>query len=151
MELLKLDGWTIQYDRRATEQAYALAKQGAHMCSCAYCRNYVAVRDAAYGATVSALLVQLGIDPHKESEVSEAGEGESGRHLYIGFYHFTGRIGRDPGDRMTHVPGSDSLGLTWQIFFTSGRSLVPESFGNSPVVQLEFQVELPWVLNDLPT
>ena len=151
MDILDLDGWVIRYDRRFTEQAYSLANLGAHACRCAYCRNYVTLRDAAYGSAFGALLAQLGIDPHKEAELSEAGQAESGGHLYTGFYHFAGIIDQDPGDRMTRVQSGDDESAMWQIFFTPDRALVAASFGNSPIVQLEFQVELPWVVAERTT
>lgn len=150
MHVLELDGWIIRYDRRKTEQAYSVANQGAQTCGCLYCRNYVAVRDAVYGLSFRALLIQLGIDPHKEAEVSEAGESDPDTHLYVGFYHFVGIVDRDPGDRMASVPADEHGRYAWQIFFTPARALIPAAFDDSPVVQLEFQVELPWAINERP-
>jgi hypothetical protein len=49
-------------------------------------------------------------------------------------------------DRMTRVQSGDDESAMWQIIFTPGRALVAASFGNSPIVQPEFQVERPWVV-----
>lgn len=144
-EQLESDGWSLAFDAEATRAAYAVSNRGAHVCRCAYCRNFVAVRDRAYPRSFVALLSRLGVDPHKEAEVTELGQTHSGRHLYSGFYHFVGEVIRDPGDRMSIV-GAESADSTWQVFFTTRRSLALQSFGDRPLVELEFTVELPWIL-----
>lgn len=145
IERIDYDGWTLATDADATRAAYAASGRGAHVCRCAYCRNFVAVRDEAYPRSFVALLSRLGIDPHKEAEVSEFGQTDCGRRLYSGFYHFVGEVIGGPGDRMSVIE-AETANAPWQVFFANRRSLAFDSFGDQPLVQLEFTVELPWVL-----
>jgi hypothetical protein len=49
-----------------------------------------------------------------------------------------GRIAHDPG-----LPVED-------LYFLTERSLLPASFGELPVVQVEFSFAVPWVIEEPP-
>lgn len=150
LERLALDGWRVEYDPQSTRRAYDSAREARDLCECTYCRNYRSCRDTAQPIRLKAMLIQLGIDPAMEAEVSELGPAESGRRLYAGWYTFVGALRQDPGDRML-VIGPDEAGTAeWLVFFTDGGSLAFETFGDARLGQLQFQVELPWVLDEPP-
>lgn len=92
MERFERDGWLIEYDADRTRQAYWLTDRGAHECTCAYCRNYIAIRDSQYPVAFRALLALFGIDIHKEVEVWQVPAARAGMHFYAGWYHFIGTI-----------------------------------------------------------
>ncbi len=147
MEQLCLDGWILEFDAERTRAAYAESTNGAHSCTCSYCRNYVAVRDSQYSTDLMNLLDKLGIPLHKEAEVYEIGPGFSpGLRLYGGWYHFVGRIVNPGAQVKLASPG----GTVWSVSFAARHDLAPESFRGLPLVQLDFTVELPWVLEEAP-
>jgi len=145
MKTFAIGRWVLECDPDATRSIYEASSHGAHVCSCAYCRNFIAVRDEAYPSEFLELLAALGIDPHKEADIAEFGEEGAGR-LYQGWYHFIGRVVEDHEDQMTL---SDS-GTVWSVFFSASRSLALSKFGDEPLVQLDWSVTLPWVLAEAP-
>jgi hypothetical protein len=135
-------GWQLAYDAEATSRAYALARPvGPERCGCRECRNFVAARSRAYPADLQQLATTVGVSPLTETEVYEFGAVEAAGpnlRLYGGFFHFAGSIIKDPGS------------LAEQVYFLSQRHLLPESFGSAPVVQVEFQFHVPWLLAEPP-
>jgi hypothetical protein len=95
---------------------------------------------------VLSLFEKLGIDPRREAEVYEMGPVESGFHLYGGWFHFVGRVMADP----------ESLGKfdlesgdgTFKLFFHDKAALVAECFQGLPLVQLEFEAKVPWLIDE---
>lgn len=138
--------YRLRCDPEATRLALEAVAQGApELCACAACRNFIAARALVYTEPHVALLEQLGVRPGKEAEVYTHGEMESGLHRFEGFTHFVGELleGRDapPWPITEHV----SLWLQ-----STGIGLVPATFGEVPLVQVEFIAELPWLIEDPP-
>jgi hypothetical protein len=142
IEKIHFRGWILEVDAAATSAAYAAARPvGPEACGCRECRNFIAARHAAYPAELKELAARLGVVPLTETETYENGPLESAQpliRLYGGFFHFVGRIVRDPGT-------GDS-----DIYFLPERSLLPDAFGAKPVVQVEFSFPVPWVLEEPP-
>ena len=145
MQALAIGRWRLEHDPVATRAVYEASSRGAHDCSCAYCRNFIAVRDHVYPPSFLELLSQLGIDPHKEAEICDYA-AESGGRLTGGWYHFIGRVLEDPGDQYAF----DHDGRQWSMFFSSERGLAFPEFGDRPLVQLDWTVIVPWVLDEVP-
>ena len=138
--------YRLRCDPEATRLALNAVTQGApELCDCTASRNFIAARALVYTGPHVALLAQLGVTPGKEAEVYTFGEMESGLHRFDGFTHFVGELleGRDapPWPITEHV----SLWLN-----DAGIGLVPASFGEVPLVQVEFIAELPWLIEDPP-
>jgi hypothetical protein len=77
----------------------------------------------------------------------------SGLHLYGGWYHGIGRIESGPKRSSTVAsPGAaevfPSVIVTehFRLWCSSRHDLVPEPLRDFPVVQVDFEAELPWVL-----
>lgn len=136
--------WLFNVDRAATEAAYAHIPHGdAVRCGCAYCRNFIAVRDAALPADFQQFLRDLGIDPAKEAEVYHEGRQAPGSHYYGGWFHFVGSLERT-GD---FAPVTFSGGLISYMCKPSAPNL--PTFDDLPLVQLEFRASnVPWGLPD---
>ena len=149
MDRYSIAEWTVFHDREATREFY----NGHHLitddCDCLYCRNYLrAIPELP--KELLALLDRFGIDPRKEAEVYQCMKNEDGRHLYGASYHLVGELMVDEDyiaseDDLYKRDGLYLLFKDYCIRFSSDVVLVPESFPR-PVIQLEFQVTIPWVV-----
>ena len=89
-----------------------------------------------------------------EVEVYETGRTEAGLHEYGGWFHFVGAIEsgdqpwrKMPGNPAVRVPDFETLTQGLQIGFHTDAMLVRPSFKGMPLVQLEFTVDLPWLID----
>jgi hypothetical protein len=145
MEQLELPGWRVLYDTAATRAVHArLPTGGADSCSCDPCRNWVLSRARLVPAELQVLLDRLGIPLDRDAEIYHNARLESGLHSYGGWYHFVGRVLSGEREASPHVPFGQ-----FAVFFHSSPALLPEAFAGQPVVQLEFDAELPW-LSEVP-
>ena len=68
-------------------------------------------------------------------------------HLYMGFYHLVGEIVKKPNEDVEKWNDSNIIKIdNVNFIFSEELDLVPEKFPQ-PVIQLEFEVILPWLLN----
>ena len=150
--------WVLRSDVAATRAAYrALEAGGPEGCGCITCRNYVPQRHQVYPPEVLTLFDQLGVDGAKEVEVYHICVlGDTGLHQYGGWMHFVGEIisGRDAkvpagSDPRVKTFDLEQAGPHFQIGFTAetGLSLIDKPFADKPLVQIEFTVDLPWILD----
>jgi len=146
--------WQIESDPNATGACYAEVAQGSQVtCSCRDCRNFAAAFERAFPRKARDVLDELGIDHSKPAEVYTTGRVDSGLHQYGGWFHFVGRIesGADAW-RQIDKEGKSFTGELkpfadhFEIGFTSRIALLPEAFHGKPVVQVEFQTHIPWVI-----
>ena len=141
--------WLIDHDPDETRQCFARRPVGSG-CTCNECRNF----DAAAGRTFSddflALVLTLGIDPTKPSELAHCCKEASGLHLTSGWFHFVGSIvsGEDVVKWVDNhgTYQFEKLASGCEFGFSARSSLVPEVFAGLPTVQLEFVTHVPWVL-----
>jgi hypothetical protein len=152
METLTIRRWKLQSDPDATRSAFSHLELGSpESCGCTDCLNFAAARERAYPSEILTVFDQLGIDSHKESEIWHYCREDSGVHLYGGFFHFVGSIesGKDAKEMVDGYGTIDleAIGEGFEFGFTSNVALVPKSFGDALVVQLEFQTKIPWVLD----
>lgn len=142
---LKIANWLLELDSNQTQKFYA---KGVDICNCAYCSNFTASAGRMSSKFI-ALLAALGIDPKMPAELSEFPSNEEGLHTYLGFYHFTGTIIEGELTTSSTWKESNTLKLdNFTIGFSTELMFVPEDFP-APVLQLEFEVDLPWVLEPL--
>jgi hypothetical protein len=152
MMQIKFKKWIIQCDVDATRKAYAKIKSGGpEECGCNTCKNFVAARQYTYPQEVSSILEQLGISINKEAEVYHNCKLESGLHDYGGWFHFIGSIEEGPDSKRQIAENTFTFELEridnrFAMGFTADIALVQRSFGNQPVVQVEFEAEVPWVI-----
>lgn len=123
-------------------------------CDCAGCRNfrkaYPLIPDA-----VQAFFRQLGVDIGKPAEMTAYVSRDGNMTLYDGFYHICGSIleGREPfiqiDERHFQLDESMTIKLTPDhfVYFTNKCGLVEKDFP-TPVIQLEIQGIIPWVLDE---
>lgn len=149
MKTLIEKSWGIEYDAVLTEQVYKCLASSPEECVCENCKNFLLARKNVYPENFKRMLEQLGIDYKKEIEICYFQRIRPGWHLYKGWFHFVGHIRNMPSDEGTRIYKlvPDFKDFAWS--FTNKQDLVPEAFGQSPVVQLEWIGIVPWVI-DLP-
>ncbi len=149
MQKLEFRRWVISYDPEATRRAYEAISFGSpEQCGCTDCRNFAAAREVIYTRGVLSVLDRLGIDQRKEAEIYYGGPIGGGRHVYAGWFHFVGSI--ESGEDAWSPDGMfrpDSVSDSLEIGFSRAFALVPDAFRQGPLMQLEFQATVPWVLD----
>ena len=138
----RIEQWILEADRSATETAYA--QNIGFKCDCSGCRNFYSVRRLGFPSELLQLLSQFGIDPNKDGENYDLGllhDGHPKLVQYGGWYHFVGTIEKDGGNPV-------QLNRDWSVWF-SKRIVSPDAaFRGLPLVQLEFEAKLPWILDE---
>jgi len=146
MKLVKFNDWILEID---VEKTLAFYKTDMEVCKCLYCCNYgEAVKNN--DDSVTSFLGELGIMPDRPVEVSEFPMENSELLHYIGFYHIVGKVLKgetctisDWQDHHTYQLGAFEFCLSWEV------EQVQKNFPQ-PIIQLNFDVKLPWVLKEYP-
>lgn len=142
--------WTFRCNVSATRAAYSDHLGGdVSECQCVCCRNFAAARTQVYPEEVSSFLLSAGIDQPSEAEVYWIGPVAGGLHQYGGWLHFAGELADGP--RMNGYPSGvwlQEVTPTFSIGFRAARQLAFATWGEHRLIQVEFQVVLPWVLKE---
>jgi hypothetical protein len=140
MEPLDIGPWQIVHDKEATKAAYArISKGGAEECGCRGCVNYVAARDRVFCQEVLHVFDAVGIDYRKDAEVYHLNRVSPEWHHYGGWFHLIGEV-KSSYDRYHEV----CKGFSWE--FRNHRDLANEAFGDMPLIQVEVDIIVPWVI-----
>ncbi|SKA79274.1 hypothetical protein SAMN05443428_10327 [Caloramator quimbayensis] len=143
MKKVYLQEWILKIDAEKTKEYYdsITVEEG---CGCDYCRNYIK-NCKTFSKEVMDFYTMLGIDPEKEGEFMEF-EANAGKHLYMGFYHLIGEIVKRPNNGADKWDNANIIKIgNVKFTFTDKLDLVPDNLPK-PVMQLEFEVMLPWIL-----
>lgn len=142
MTQLAYRDWLFECDPGSTRTAYQqIAHGGAEECGCTGCQNFLAQRDDVFPEEVLKLFAELGVDCRRDAEIYLQAKLESGSHLYGGWFHFIGKIEKQPLG-----PAQISEGFT--IDFLPARHLAAPSFADQPLVQVEITAALPWIVEE---
>ena len=144
--------WTVEHEPSVTARCYADLPIGVN-CTCTDCLNYMAALDVAFPVEFRALADALGIDLRKPAELTHDGRDESGAHHVSGWFHIVGRIcsGSDCWRAIgetTRVSELEPYATGMMLGFSSRNALVPGSFADQSVLQVEFETRVPWVLSE---
>lgn len=153
MTIVRFKKWKIDCATEATRRAYAqIEKGGPEEGGCKTCQNFIAARHQAYPPEVRVLLEQLGIDHTKEAEVYHNCRLQPGLHGYGGWFHFVGFVDGSDAKRQiaenTFTFDLEPINGRFAIGFTTHVALVPKAFGDQPVIQVEFEAKIPWIIKD---
>jgi len=149
MKTQTIASWTIEFDKAATQAAYA-ALSPAMDCTCQTCQNFEKAAPSLPKAVFD-FFEQFGIDLLKPPEVYDIrGCNDDGRVFYGGWYHIIGNYLE--GDDAWQSEGKNPPPLfevaeDFKIGFTRSVSPTREGFPR-PIVQMEVYFYLPWVLGD---
>ncbi|MBZ5496408.1 MAG: hypothetical protein LAP85_08395 [Acidobacteriia bacterium] len=144
MDELTFRGWTVKFDFDATRSEYSKAPIGAaEQCGCLECQNFIAARNLGlvYPDEIIRLFHTLGIDVARECELYSIGKVATGRHEYGGWFDVVGRIIRDENQSTEITADFELIPVVRPGPFTPSQGFPEPSF------RLEFQVNVPWVLN----
>jgi hypothetical protein len=154
MKPLVFARWELECDPLATRDLYRKRATGsAEACGCLQCLNFVAARSRLYPSAALNLFEQLGINSEREIEVSYNARIEAGKHHYAGFFHLIGKI-TDGVDASRQIAANawtfdlEKVNEHFHLGFTSRIALLDVSFATLPIVQLEFQAIVPWLLSE---
>jgi hypothetical protein len=154
MHLLHFHDWTIDIDVQATGAAYAMLSSGeAERCGCSKCRNWISHRSTVFPIAFLDFLQSMGVDPTKETEISEyeGGAIHPMRYLYSGEFLFIGRVlsgpdcfrpqpdGRGCSVELTQLDGIKvgiSSNVQWAMTGSASASFQPSSSSAVVVFQL---------------
>jgi hypothetical protein len=154
VDTVQFKRWVLLADPERTAEAYrAIERSAAEVCGCDPCRNFLAQHEGIYPPDVRELFARLGMDWQREAEVYHMARVGPGRHHYGGWLHFVGDLKSGEDSKTALEDGATRVSFeeitpAFAIAFTRAPDLVAPSFGRLPVLQLEFAVELPWVLGD---
>ena len=154
MRATKFKRWSFSADLEATRLAHSAITAGSpERCGCLYCRNFAAARSTVYPPEALALFETLGIRSDREAEIWEGGPVDEGRFFYAGWFHFVGEslAGKDATVMVTETSGTwdlEDLADGFAIGITSDVQLVREPMTKLPLLQLEWQAHVPWVLSE---
>ncbi|MEW9052495.1 MAG: hypothetical protein AB2392_15145 [Neobacillus sp.] len=146
MDQIRLMNWVVEVDVKQTKDFYT---NNMDQCDCLFCENYM---EACKHLDPPLLKVftTLGINPSKPSHLSEFGEVRDGLRLYVGSYHLVGKLVQ--GEYCTDSKWNDTTTAKLQNFtFAFGKDVkfLHDEFPH-PVLQLDFEAQIPWVLNEKP-
>lgn len=143
MKKIKLMKWLLEVDVNKTKEFYS---KNIELCNCLYCENYMEACKHIDPAIIK-LFTMLGINTLQPSHLSEFGEIQDGLRLYIGSYHIVGKLvegeyctDADWNDTNTAKIENFTFGLGKELMFVHDELL-------RPVLQLEFEARIPWVLS----
>lgn len=150
--ILEIGNYRLEIDPERTAAFYAA--QSGITCGCAGCRNYERAA-LSLPEQVLGLFSELGIDPAKPAEVYVNCAGTADTVYYGGFYHICGAILSDTNpwvpvtDRCFRFDEACRIRLSdcCSVFFTEQVHLLEEGFP-SPVIQMEIDFTLPWMLEE---
>lgn len=149
---LHIGPWIVQYDEKATRQAYNQIDIGdPERCRCEYCLNFAAAREKIYPEEVRKIFKKLGIDYKKEVEVYHLKRIKPGWHCYGGWFHFVGTI-EEVVNKLTPIDVNGKptdyapINENFSWHFRSERDLANNAFSDQPLVQIDFDAKVTWVL-----
>jgi hypothetical protein len=138
--------WLLEVDVDKTKDFYS---KEIELCSCLYCENYIEACKRI-DPSIMAVLTMLGIIPSKPSHLSEFGEMEDGLRLYIGSYHLVGNLIEGEYCRDSEWNDTNTASIKNFTFGFNKELLFAPDELQPPVLQLDFEARIPWVLNEKP-
>ncbi|KIL35035.1 hypothetical protein SD71_15335 [Cohnella kolymensis] len=141
---IRLNDWILEVDFDRTSKFYN-DMDDEIQCDCLSCQNYRLYLKKNNG--VRSFFQQLGIDPFKDGDYTSYGVPENGRLLYLGVYHIVGVIVSGP-TVITDMWSNVNLTKVedFNIGFSYELRCVDPDFPE-PIIQLEFEANLPWLLD----
>jgi len=149
MQRAQIGPWKIEYDREATQAAYAA--WDICRCTCQECQNYMA-NVPSFPFTVLQFFDDLGIDPAKPTEVI----GDQGIYHLVGKYISGEDIwqpvleqsqdGLDKSAERARAVQWFSPAENFFVGFTQSIELQPNEI--PPEQTLQMELHLPWLLDE---
>ncbi|HEK9101661.1 hypothetical protein KFD70_23185 [Bacillus pfraonensis] len=145
MQPIKIGKWILDVDIEKTREFY---QKEFDTCKCQDCRNYYILASNELKPAISDIFSLLGITPSKPAGLSAYPTENSEILLYMGHYHFVGKMLKGPLCTTSHFTEENTIELDGFCLGISEELLfVPEEFPE-PILQLEFETKLSYVLHE---
>lgn len=151
LRVIAIEPWIVEGDPKRTAHVYRMAKRWLpNDCSCQECLNFQQLGERAYPDEFRRVMGNLGVDTHKAAEIY--GTRVKGNVHYGGWFHCVGKLLGEPQGRL-ETSARDTrlalrtLGKDFSFYLIEAATLAFREFGNEPLVQIEFESTLPWVLS----
>ena len=144
--------WTVEHDPDATRACYAQISEELQCAPCLPCENYLTLRKRDLPDAFWILLTTLGVSFTKPAEICLPCPGAEQLVQYSVWYHFIGQIvsGDDcwtPLSESGWTFAGEDVFPNVNVGCSSRLAIVNDAFAGNSLVQLEFLVEVPWLLD----
>jgi hypothetical protein len=151
MKTINFKHWKLFVDEKLTNETYKKVEVGGvESCECNDCKNFAKNRENIYPEEIKNLLIDLGIDYHKECEVWHYCKDEFGKHCYSGWFHFKGKFEGEncKVDLQNNISTYNLTPITenFSIGFLNESSLTFFEEKQN-LVQVEFDVKTEWTIS----
>ncbi|MCF6795732.1 hypothetical protein [Priestia megaterium] len=144
-QTIKINDWILEIDVEETKKQYL--KKWA-LCDCLYCLNFYEAMKSRSEIELQ-FFNRLGINPSQCNHLSHFDPQENGLYFYIGCYHMVGKVSNKTPLEIINSDGAIEISNNLHIGFSNDLEFVPGGF-TRPVLQLDFEIEVPWVLVEKP-
>ena len=145
-QTIKINDWILEIDVEETKKQY-LKKWD--LCDCLYCLNFYEAMKSRSEIELQ-FFNRLGINPSQCNHLSHFDPQENGLHFYIGCYHIVGKVSHKTPLEIINSDDAIEISNNLHIGFSNDLEFVPGGF-TRPVLQLDFEIEVPWVLAEEPS
>ena len=146
MEQISLMNWLLEVDVEKTKDFYS---KDIELCDCLYCQNYMEACNHIDNSVME-IFATFGINSSKPSHLSFFDEMEDGMRLYHMNYHIVGKLVEGAYCTDSEWNKSNTAEIENFTFgFNKDLIFVHDDFPN-PVLQLEIEARIPWVLSEKP-
>ncbi len=141
--------YAIDVDVQKTREIYKDLKPVSTRCKCDYCANYEKVVDRL-PTQVREFFDSLGVDLTKITESVAYNRNRDTSVHYGGWLHVCGKVvkGKEDCEHTITLRPGEAYGVTedFKVWF-SEECLMTEKEFDAPVMQIDFETDLPWVLD----
>ena len=149
LQNVKIANWLLEVDTEKTREFYR-NDQGADECNCLYCHNFVeAIK--SLDTNVLQLFQRLGIRLEKPAHLSDIPISDDKMiRYYVGNYHLVGRVLEGEVSTLSTWDETNTLQINnFRMGFSEQFEFGPKNL-SAPILQLDFETDLPWVLEEEP-
>ena len=144
-----LGDYIVDVDVQKTREIYNSLTPVSKRCKCDYCANYEKVV-TMLSAQVLDFFDSLGVDLTRITESVAYNRNRDGSVHYGGWLHVCGKVvkGKEDGEHTITLRPGEAYGVTedFKVWF-SEECLMTEKEFDAPVMQIDFETDLPWVLD----
>lgn len=146
MKRVKLADWTLDVD---VDKTLHFNQNKLEVCGCLYCKNFAAVIGQKH-LLLRETLLEIGIDARTPNHVSYFEREEDRQYWALGNYHISGAMVHGEWSTMADWKDSNTTVVDgMKIGLSKEMELLPRNFPK-PVIQVNFEWLMPWVLDEDP-
>ncbi|WDW10764.1 hypothetical protein [Priestia aryabhattai] len=145
-QTIKINNLILEIDVEETKKQYL---KDWNLCDCLYCLNFYEAMKSRSEIELQ-FFNQLGINLSQCNHLSHFDPQENGLHFYISCYHIVGNVSNKTPLEIINSDDAIKISNNLRMGFSNNLEFVPSGFTRS-VLQLDFEIEVPWVLAKEPS